>query len=174
MNERKHFVPDDFAAIRERAKLLRKGRSFEDFKPEQTFEHHWGRTLTESDSIRFSTLTLSYNPIYFNLETARADGHERLVAHPNLVFLTVFGLSVEDLSENGGPFLGVEKLTFHRPVLVGETIRARSRVRETRTSQSRPGMGIVSWHTEGLIADEVVVDFVRTNFVRTADAPSVL
>lgn len=167
-------MPESFAAIRERARLLPKGRSFEDFAPGQTFDHHWGRTVTESDSVRFSTLTLSYNPVYFNVEAAGAQGHDRLVAHPNLVFLTVFGLSVEDLSENGGPFLGVEDLTFHRPVLVGETLSARSRVRDTRTSSSRPGMGIVSWHTEGLAGGEVVIDFIRTNFVRTADAPSVL
>ncbi|WP_063044378.1 MaoC family dehydratase [Nocardia pseudovaccinii] len=167
-------MSDDFDTIKHRARLLAKGRCFEDFHPEQRFDHHWGRTLTESDSIRFSTLTLSYNPVYFNADTAHQQGHRRLVAHPNLVFLTVFGLSVEDLSENGGPFLGVEELTFHRPVLVGETIRARSRVRETRTSRSRPGMGVVSWHTEGLIGDEVVVDFIRTNFVRCAGAASVL
>jgi len=167
-------MTDDFAAIKERARTLPKGRCYDDFTAEQTFQHHWGRTLTEADSVLFATLTLSYNPIYFNADTARAQHHDRLVAHPNLVFLTVFGLSVEDLSEGGGPFLGVEKLTFHRPVLVGETLRARSRVRETRRSASHPGMGIVSWHTEGLVGDLVVVDFVRTNFVRTADAPSVL
>jgi acyl dehydratase len=167
-------MTDDFAAIKERARALPKGRCYEDFTVEQTFQHHWGRTLTDADSVLFATLTLSYNPIYFNAETARAQRHDRLVAHPNLVFLTVFGLSVEDLSEGGGPFLGVEKLTFHRPVLVGETLRACSRVRETRRSASHPGMGIVSWHTEGLVGDLVVVDFVRTNFVRTADAPSVL
>jgi itaconyl-CoA hydratase len=160
--------------FRDRAVLLRKGRSYEDFAVGQTYEHHWGRTLTEADSVLFSTLTLSYNPLYFNVDTARAAGHERLVAHPNLVFLTVFGLSVEDLSENGGPFLGVEALTFHRPVLVAETVRSRSRVLSTRESASRPGVGIVSWHTEGLIDDEVVVDFRRTNFVRTAGAAGVL
>ncbi|MEC3993743.1 MaoC/PaaZ C-terminal domain-containing protein [Actinacidiphila sp. DG2A-62] len=164
----------ELAAIRKLARLLDKGRCFEDFEVDQVFEHHWGRTLTEADSVLFTTLTLSYNPVYFNAETAREHGHKQLVVHPNLLFLAVFGLSVEDLSENGGPFLGVEQLTFHRPVLVGETVRGRSRVRTVRRSDSHPGMGIVGWHTEGLVGDEVVVDFVRTNFVRTADAPSVL
>ncbi|MFK0111970.1 MaoC family dehydratase [Streptomyces sp. NPDC091217] len=167
-------MPDDFAAIKARARVLPKGRCFEDFHHGQAFEHHWGRTLTEADSVLFTTLTLSYNPIYFNKESAHGAGHKDLIVHPNLVFLTVFGLSVEDLSESGGPFLGVENLTFHRPVLVGETIRARSHVRSARRSDSRPGAGIVGWHTEGLIDDEVVVDFLRTNFVRTSDAPAVL
>jgi acyl dehydratase len=167
-------MSQELAAIKKRARLLAKGRYFEDFEADQVFTHHWGRTLTEADSVLFTTLTLSYNPIYFNAETAQEHGHQQLVVHPNLLFLTVFGLSVEDLSENGGPFLGVEELTFHRPVVVGETVRARSRVRTARRSDSHPGMGIVGWHTEGLVGDEVVVDFVRTNFVRTAGTPGVL
>jgi itaconyl-CoA hydratase len=170
--------PADFESVRSRAVLQRKGRFFHEFTVGQRFDHHWGRTLTESDSILFSTLTLSFTPLYFNADTARAAGHDRLVVHPNLVFLTVFGLSVEDLSENGGPFLGVEALTFHRPVLVGETVRSRSEVLSTRESASRPGVGIVSWHTEGYVTssagDEVVVDFRRTNFVRTEGAAGVL
>lgn len=164
----------DFAAKMARARTLTKGHSFEHFEPDQTFHHHWGRTITEADGVLFATLTLSYNPIYFNVDAARARGHDRLVVPPNLLFLVVFGMSVEDLSENGGPFLGVEALTFHRPVLSGETVLARSVVRQVRASDSRPGMGIVSWHTEGLIGDEVVIDFVRTNLVRRAGAAGVL
>ena len=41
-----------------------------------------------------------------------------------LVFATVFGLSVEDLSESGGAFLGVEDLTFAKPVYPGDTLSA--------------------------------------------------
>jgi acyl dehydratase len=165
---------DDLADVRERARKMPKGNRFDDFSVGQVFQHHWGRTITESDSLLFASLTLSYNPLYFNAEFAAAHGHERLVAHPNLVFLTVFGLSVEDLSENGGPFLGVEALTFHRPVLVGETVTARSTVTESRASKSRPGAGIVTWHTEGRAADELVIDFLRLNLVRGRGMASIL
>jgi len=164
----------DFASARARARQLSTGRTFDQFEVGQVFDHHWGRTITESDSVAFSTLTLSYTPLYFNVEHARAAGHDRLVAHPTLVFLTVFGLSVEDLSESGGPFLGVDDLAHHRAVLVGETVRARSTVLDARRSDSKPGMGIVTWHTEGLISGDLVVDFRRSNLVRQAGAVSVL
>ena len=39
-----------------------------------------------------------------------------MVVDPLLVLCTVIGLSVEDLSEAGGPFLGVEDVEFLRPV----------------------------------------------------------
>jgi acyl dehydratase len=73
---------------------------------------------------------------------------------------------VEDLSEIGGLFLGVEDLTFHQPVYPGDTLTARSTVTDTRTSESRPQSGIVTWHTEGFNQrGERVIDFKRTNFV---------
>lgn len=143
-----------------------KGHQYEEFSPGQVFHHHWGRTINEGDNSLFSSLTLSYNPLYFNVEYAKAHGHGNIVVNPLLVFLTVFGLSVEDLSEAGGLFLGVEDLTYHLPVYPGETLTASSEVVDMRESQSRPSDGIVTWHTRGYNAkDELVIDFRRTNLV---------
>ena len=143
-----------------------KGHHFEEFEVGRVFEHHWGRTINEGDNSLFTTLTLCYNPLYFNAEYAREHEHPGVVVNPFLVFTTVFGLSVEDLSEIGGLFLGVEELAFHRPVYPGDTLTARSTVTDTRTSESRPQSGIVTWHTEGFNQrGERVIDFRRTNFV---------
>ena len=143
-----------------------KGRAFEDFAVGQVFEHHWGRTITEADNVLFTTATMAYNPLYLNEEFARAHGHSGAVVNPLLVFTTVFGLSVEDLSEGGGPFLGVEALTFHRPVYVGDTLDARSEVVATRESESRPTSGIVTWHTVGTDQHgNVVIDYRRSNLL---------
>lgn len=152
--------------LRGRAALWRKGNQYEDFSVGQVFEHHWGRTVESGDNSLFSTLTLSYNPLYFNAEYAKAHGHSGTVVNPMLVFLTVFGLTVEDLSEAGGPFLGVEDLTFHLPVYPGDTLAARSTVIDMRESESRPESGIVTWHTEGHNQHgNLVIDFRRTNLV---------
>jgi itaconyl-CoA hydratase len=164
--ERSIAMSDDW---RSRARKIPKGHLFEDFSLGQVFQHHWGRTLNEGDNTLFSTLTLSYNPLYFNEPYARAHGHRMSPVNPMLVFATVFGLSVEDLSEAGGLFLGVDNLTFHRTVYPGQTLTARSTVREVRESQSRPNAGIVTWHTEGFLAggddSSIVVDFRRSNLV---------
>jgi acyl dehydratase len=147
-------------------KLLKKGRGFEEFTPGRAFEHHWGRTLTEGDNAIFTTTTLAYNPLYFNAEHARAAGHPSVVINPMLVLCTIVGLSVEDLSEAGGPFLGVDELTFHRAVYPGDTLIARSTVVSARESESRPEFGIVTWHTEGRNQrGEVVIDYKRSNLV---------
>jgi len=143
------------------------GHAFEDFEPGRTFEHHWGRTLNEGDNSLFTTATLAYNPLYFNAEYARANGHPNTVVNPFLVLCTVVGLSVEDLSEAGGPFLGIDELTFHRPVYPGDTLTACSEVISTRESASQPTFGIVTWHTEGFNQHgELVIDYKRSNLAR--------
>jgi itaconyl-CoA hydratase len=154
-------------SLRTRAVLARKGNRFEDMTEGRVFEHHWGRTITDGDNAAFTTQTLSFCPLYFNEPYARSMGHPRMQVNPLLVFNTVFGLSVEDLSEGGGPFLGVDACEFLHPVYVGDTLTAKSQVRATRTSQGQPGFGIVTWHTEGYNQDgERVIEFDRTNLVR--------
>jgi itaconyl-CoA hydratase len=159
MGDESDFDPATFTT-------LRKGRLLEEFAVGGCFEHHWGRTLTEADNTLFTTATLAYNPLYFNAEYARSEGHPCTLVNPMLVLCTVVGLSVEDLSEAGGPFLGIDELRFHQPVYPGDTLSARSTVVSIRESESRPGFGIVTWHTEGRNQrDELVVDYKRSNLV---------
>jgi len=139
----------DPAALKRDARVLEKGN-------------------VQAENALFSTLTLHFNPHYFNVEYAKAHGHRDTLLNPLLIFNTVFGLSVEDLSEAGmGPFLGVDEMTHHRPVLVGETLTARSTVTAIRDTRSRPDFGIVTWHTQGFQSDgELVIDFKRSNLIR--------
>ncbi len=146
--------------------LRARGHAYEDFEPGQVFEHHWGRTLLESDNALFVTLALRFTPLYVNAEYARAHGHPGIVIDPLLVLCTLVGLSVEDLSEAGGPFLGVNDVQFHLPVYPGDTLTARSTVLSKRESQKRPQFGIVSWRSEGRNQKgEVVLSYERTNLI---------
>jgi len=141
-----------------------RGRHFEDFEVGQTIEHHWGRTLTQADNALFATTTHAFNPLYFNIEFARAHDHGDIVLNPMLILCTVVGLSVEDLSEGGGPFLGVNEVEFHRCAHPGDTLTARSTVTDKRESKSKPAFGIVTWRSEGSDQNgNLVVSYLRTN-----------
>jgi itaconyl-CoA hydratase len=131
------------------ARVWRRGRSYADFRVGDEYEHHWGRTITESDAVWFATQTLAHNPLFVNVVAARAAGHDELVVSPYLVLAVVVGLSVEDLSELSEAFLGLSRVAFETPVHIGDTLYARSSVLDVRASQSRPGLGIVTWRTEG-------------------------
>ena len=147
--------------------LIPRGTAFEDHTVGRVFDHRWGRTVHASDNIGFTTQMLAFNPVYFDRGAAHAAGYAAEVVNPMLVFDIVFGLSVEDLSEAGGPFLGADGVEFLREVYPGETLYASSTVVEARASGSRPDTGIVTWQTEGRVSSgEVVLRFRRTNLVR--------
>ena len=163
-------MSDDF---RQRAVLRTKGHLYEDFEVGQKFSHHWGRTISESDTVLFSTTLLHFNPLYTNRDYAKALGHPDIVVNPHLLFNVVLGLSVEDLSERGGPFLGVFDLRYHCPIYPGTTVTARSETLEKRRSTSDPKNGIVTWRTEGFDgAGKLLVEFRRSNLVNLRNPES--
>jgi len=141
-----------------------RGRAFSDFEVGDEYTHHWGRTITEADTVLFSTMTLATNPLYLNADYARSHGHPGLVVDPYLVLALVVGLSVEDLSELSTAFLGMDDVEFHQPVYPGDTITAHSTVTAKRRSRSNPSNGIVTWRTEGRVqGDRVVISLIRSN-----------
>ena len=147
-------------------KPWRRGNRFEDFEVGQVFDHHWGRTINAGDASLFSSVALRYCPLYLNAEYARAEGHKDVVVDPMLVLATAIGLSVEDLSEAGGPFLGVNEVKFEVPFHPGDTLTCSSEVIDKRESSSRPTTGIVTWRTTGVNQHgDVVVRYSRTNLV---------
>lgn len=167
MSERERTVPIDATALKARSRLLAKGHRYEDFVPGTVFRHHWGRTFTAGENALFTSLTLHFNPLYFNDDHARALGHPGSVVNPFLVLNTAIGLSVEDLSEGNGPFLGIDEVAFGVPVRAGDTMLAESVVLERRPSSKHQHFGIVRWRTSAVNGSGgIMVTFVRSNLVR--------
>jgi acyl dehydratase len=157
----------DLHRLRDRATLLCKGHVLPDFTVGRVFEHERRKTVLESENALFTTLTLHYNPAYLDREHARALGFRDIVVNPLLVLNIAFGISVEDLSEGGGPFLGIEDVEFGPAVYAGDTLSARSTVVSSRPSGSHPLYGVVTWRTEGFNQRaECVVRFERSNLVK--------
>lgn len=149
-----------------RDKTKQRGTYYEDFVVGDVLRHHWGRTVNAGDNSLFTTLTLHFNPLYLNADFARTQNFRDIVVNPYLVFDIVFGLSVEDCSEKGGAFLGIEDLEFLEPVYPGDTITARSTVTAMREPASRPTHGIVTWETEGYRGDGAkILGYQRSNLV---------
>jgi itaconyl-CoA hydratase len=148
------------------APVVPRGRTLDGFRPGDRIEHRMRRTLTAGDNALFTTSMLAFNPLYVDAEAARAQGHPDVVVNPMLVFCCVLGLTVEDLSEISGAFLGLERLRFGVPVHPGDTLEAVSEVLAVRESNRHPGMGIVSWRTEGRTqTGATAVVYERTNLI---------
>jgi itaconyl-CoA hydratase len=156
-------------AFMEKAVTWRKGKKIADFEEGRIFNHHWGRTINEGDNSLFVSLTQMYNPLYFNEPYARENGHPRILVAPLLVFNTIVGLSVEDLSL-GGPFVGIYDCHYLKPVYVGDTLLATSKVIKKRMSSSRVNSAIVTWQTDGFNQHkEKVISYKRSNLLTDSD-----
>lgn len=149
-----------------------KGRTFEAFEPGMVLKHKWGRTLTRDEAIRFATQTMNYNPLWFNLEYAKDEGHPDIVVCPWLVFNIVLGMSVEEISEHATALLGYGDMTFHRDVYPGDTITATSEVLEVRPSGSKPDQGIVKVRTTAVDQEgAVILTYERANLIKRGGGP---
>jgi itaconyl-CoA hydratase len=151
-----------------------RGRFFEDFDVGDVFRSRLGRTLTETDNIWFTCLTLNTNQMHFNTPYAEGTRFGRPLVNSCLTLAVVCGLSVPDTSENGTANLAWTDIKLPAPVFAGDTLWAESEILELRASRSRPEVGLVSLRTRGVNQDgEVVIEFLRTFMCYRRDAPEV-
>jgi acyl dehydratase len=140
-------------------------RVFEDFAVGQVFRHPLGRTVTQTDNIWFTLLTVNPNPIHFDEVWAAQTEWKKPLVNSAFTLALVTGLSVGDLSRNAVN-LGWDRIRLPHPVFEGDTIYGQSEVLETRVSKSRPHQGIVRFRSLGYNQDGVVViEYERTILV---------
>ena len=141
------------------------GRVFEDFEPGDVFEHPLGRTVTQTDNIWFTLLTVNTNPIHFDAAYAAGTEFGRPLVDSTFTLAVATGLSVSDVSLNAIN-LGWDEVRLPAPVFEGDTLYAKSEVIEARPSHSHPKMGIVKLRTIGFNQEGVtVIEFLRTIMV---------
>lgn len=146
-----------------------RGHFLEDFQPGTTLRHATPRTLTEGENALYIALTGDRTPLSCDAEFARSLGYERETIHDLLVFHTVFGKSVPDISLNAVANLGYADVRFLQPVYPGDTLRAESRVIGVRESSSGAN-GVVWVHTSGFNQrEEPVLTFYRWVLVNKRD-----
>jgi 2-methylfumaryl-CoA hydratase len=137
------------------------GNYFEDLTPGREIVHAGPRTVTEGDAAMYLALTASRYPLFCDAEFARAVGFKRELVHDLLVFHTVFGKSVPDVSLNAIANLGYADVRFGVPVYPGDTITARTKVLGWRES-SGGDTGVTWVHTAGQNQrGEDVLSFIR-------------
>lgn len=135
------------------------GRFFEDFTVGDVYQHPFGRTISEADNTWFTLLTCNTNQMHFNAHLSRQNPITggRVIVNSGFTVGLVLGLSVIDMSQNAVANLGWNNIKLTDPVYVGDTIYAESICTATRTSKSRPEVGIVSLSTRALNQDGVTV-----------------
>jgi itaconyl-CoA hydratase len=148
-------------------------RAYGDFRVGDVYRSAVGRTVTESDNLLFTMLTLNTNELHFNEEAAKATEWGRVLVNSTFTLALTLGLSVPDTSQAGGVNLGWTEIRLPHPVFVGDTIWSETEVTGARESASRPEHGIVSVRTRGINQrGEVVCEFARSFLVPKEPAQS--
>lgn len=148
------------------------GNFFEDFQAGRIFQHAPARTLSQGDQALYTALYGARFASQSSVEFARALGFPSSPIDDLLVFHTVFGKTVPEISLNAIANLGYADCRFLRPIFAGDTLSAKTEVLGSRENANRES-GIVYVRSTGFNQrGDQVLTFARWVMVRkrTKDA----
>ena len=119
------------------------GLDYEDFEIGDVYEHWPGRTVTETDNIWFTNLTMNTHPLHFDLNYASHSEFGKPLVNSTFTIAIVAGMTVASTSQRAIANLGWEEIKLPAPVFVGDTLYAETEVLGKRESRSRDTAGIV-------------------------------
>jgi acyl dehydratase len=141
-----------------------RGLYYEELQLDTEYRHAPGRTVTEADNTLFTTLTMNPASIHLDAHRSAETRFGQRLVNSLFTLSTLVGLSVGQLT-NGTTVanLGFGAVEFPKPVFVGDTLYASTRVLEKRLSKSRDDVGIVTFlHTATNQRAEVVATATRS------------
>lgn len=143
------------------------GNYYEAFKVGETIHHNTSKTIFESDNNLFSLLTMNHHPVHLNLDYCENEKYGKILVVGTLVFSLTVGITVPDISGKAVANLNYERVNHLNPVFIGDTIYARSVVKDKRESKSNAGVGIVTVETIGYNQNGIeVISFTRTVMIK--------
>lgn len=124
------------------------GRWFEQLPVGTVVQHATRRTVTETDNVLFTTMSMNPAAMHLDADYASRTEFGKPLVNSMFTIALVVGLSVPELTLGTiVAQLGIDAVRFPNPVFTGDTIRVETEVVQARDSTSRPEAGIVVfWH----------------------------
>ena len=116
-----------------------RGRFYEDFDVGDVYRARLGRTITETDNIWFTLLTLNTNQMHFNTPYTEGTRFGKPLVNSTFTLALVTGMTVPDTSENATANLAWTEIKLPKPVFVGDTLWAESEIHGATRVQVEPG-----------------------------------
>jgi acyl dehydratase len=121
------------------------GLYYEEFEVGRRFVHAVHRTVTETDNVLISTLTMNPAAVHLDAEACKSSPFGKPLVNSVFTLGLMVGLSIYDTTHGTTiANLGWEEVRFPKPVFVGDTLRVETTVLSKRLSQSRKDSGIVT------------------------------
>jgi acyl dehydratase len=120
------------------------GLYLEEFVVGHVFRHTLRKTVTESDNMLFSVMTLNPQPLHIDFDFAAKSEWGKPLVNSLFTLGLMIGISVgETTLGTTVANLGMDEVRFPKPVFHGDTLHVETEVLEKRESKSRPTQGIV-------------------------------
>ncbi len=134
------------------------GLYLEEFVEGTVILHALRKTITESENMMFSTMTLNPQPLHIDHDFAARSEWGRPLVNSMLTLGLMVGISVHEttLGTLVGN-LGMTETVFPHPVFHGDTIRVETEIMSARASKSKPDRGIVEMQHCAYNQDGVLV-----------------
>ncbi|GAB3691195.1 MaoC family dehydratase [Corynebacterium nasicanis] len=138
------------------------GMYYEDFTVGEVIRHEVTRTVTETDNLLITTLTMNVQPLHLDAEFAANSIFGRQIVNSIFTLGVVTGIPVQEttLGTTLGN-LGFREIEFPKPVFFGDTLRVETEALDKRISESRPERGIVGIEHRGYNQNNELVCVVR-------------
>ncbi|MBB4301682.1 acyl dehydratase [Rhodobium orientis] len=150
------------------------GLYFEDCAVGRVIAHELRRTVTESDNMLFSNMTLNPQPLHIDHHYCRTETEwGQPLVNSMFTLGLMIGISVNDttigtLIAN----LGLTDVRFPAPLFHGDTVSCTTEIVAARGSKSRPNAGIVEFeHKAFKQTGEMVAICRRQALMQKRDAP---
>lgn len=127
------------------------GIYYEAFEIGHVFQHATTRTVTETDNLLMTTLSMNPQPLHLDYEFAAQTEFGRPLVNSLFTLALVVGLSVQETTLGTTiANLALHDVRFPKPVFAGDTLRVETTVLGKRESASRPDAGIVELEHHGI------------------------
>ena len=134
------------------------GLYLDDFQVGHVFRHQLRKSITESDNVLFSVMTLNPQPLHIDFDFAAKSEWGKPLVNSLFTLGLMIGISVHDTTLGTTiANLGMTDTVFPAPVFHGDTIRVETEVKSVRPSKSKPDRGIVEFEHRAYNQDDVLV-----------------
>lgn len=102
----------------------------------------FGRTVTEADIVLHAGQTGDFYPHHMDAEWSKSQPVGQRIAHGTLVLSIGIGMTSGKINPRAISY-GYDRVRFIKPVLIGDTLRTKVTIAETRERPKCPTHGIV-------------------------------
>lgn len=148
------------------------GLYLEEFEVGMVNRHPITRTVTESDNMMFSMMTMNPQPLHIDFAFSEKTEWGKPLVNSLFTLGLMIGISVHDttLGTTIGN-LGMTETVFPHPLFHGDTVRIETEVKSVRESKSKPDRGIVEFEHRAFNQHDVLVaKTIRQAMIRKRSA----